>query len=243
VRQLLLLGLVIASLAACGYDPGPIRPGVTGVSGLTAPTGASASGPTAPAGPTGTTSALTVEGCAVEDPAFCEQAAFLANALVLGDADAVFRLFHRERFDCRDLDEELFPQCTGEDRLKGYVIGTYQDELFVQGPGGFRNTLGFFVESVDPAYEDELGGSDMRILGVSTCGSGGDTSHHVVYLVGLNDPESTLPGDRFLGTYEFVERDGAWAIGTTYVGLFTDWQLVLDDPLAEIACGDIRPWG
>jgi len=27
------------------------------------------------------------------------------------------------------------------------------------------------------------------------------------------------------------------------LGLFTDWQLVLDDPLAEIACGDIRPWG
>ena len=224
-------------------DPGPVRPGVTGVSGLTAPTGASASGSTAPAGPTGTTSTLTVEGCPVDDAAFCEQAASLANALVLGDADAVFRIFHRERFDCRDLDEDLFPQCTEEDRLKGYVIGTCQDEFFVQGPGGFRNTLGFFVESVDPAYEDELGGSDMRILGVSTCGSGGDTSHHVVYLVGLNDPESTLPGDRFLGTYEFVERDGAWAIRTTYVGLFTDWQLVLDDPLAEIACGAIRPWG
>ena len=83
----------------------------------------------------------------------------------------------------------------------------------------------------------------LRVLGVSTCGSGADTSHHVVYLVGLKDPESTLPGDRFLGTYEFVQRDGRWVIGATHFGLLTDWQLVLDEPLEQIACGDVLPWG
>ena len=138
---------------------------------------------------------------------------------------------------------ERFPQCAEEERLKGYVIGTHRDEFFVQGPGGSPNTLGFFVEAVDPAYEDEFGGPEMQILGVSTCGNGELVSHHVVYLVGLSDPESTLPGDRFMGTYESVERDGAWAIGVTYVGLYTDWKLVLDDPLSEIACGHILPWG
>jgi hypothetical protein len=246
MRRLLILGIVLASLAACAYDPGPVRPGVSGVTGLTGATGdtgASATGTTAPTGPTGTAPTFTVEGCPVDDPAFCEQAAFLANALVLGDTEAVLQRSRPERFDCRDLDAALFPQCSERERLKGYLIGTYQGELFVQAPGPFEDTLAFFVESVDPEYRDDLGGSAMRILGVSTCGSGEDTSHHVVYLVGLKDPESTLPGDRFLGTYEFVRREGTWVIGTTHVGLFTDWQLVLDEPLEQIACADVQPWG
>lgn len=179
----------------------------------------------------------------MDDPAFCDQASFLANALVLGDADAVLQLFRAGRYDCRDLDPELYPQCSEDDLLKGYVLGTYQDESFVQPPKRFERTLAFLVEAVDPEYEDEFGGSAMRILGVSTCGKGAEVRHHVVYLVGLNDPESTLPGDRFLGTYRFTERDDGWAIDETLVGLYTDWQLALDDPISEIACGDIRPWG
>jgi len=63
-----------------------------------------------------------------------------------------------------------------------------------------------------------------------------------VYLVGLGDPESTLPADRFLGTYELTNEKGEWPVGATYVGLLTDWELVLDDPLSQIACGDIQPW-
>lgn len=241
VRRLLVL-VLLGSLGGCAYDPGPVRPGVTGASGITGPTASQQ--PTAPTGPTGTAPTFTAEGCPVDDPGFCEEAAFLANALVLGDADAVLQRFRLERYDCRDLDPELFPQCAEDSGLKGrgYLIGTHLDEFFVQEPDDFAETLFFFVESVDPEYQDELGGSAMRILGVSTCGSAEDTSHHVVYLVGLKDPESTLPGDRFLGTYEFVEREGAWQIGATYVGLYTDWQLVLDDPLADIACGDVLPW-
>lgn len=244
MRSALPLALLL-TLGACAYDPGPVRPGVTGLSGITGPTAASgtATAPTAPTGPTGTTPTFTPDGCPVDDPAFCEQAAYLANALVLGDTDAVLDRFDEVRYDCADLDETLFPQCAERDELEGYLVGTYQGEYFVVPQGRFLDNLRFFVEAIDPEYEDELGGSAMRILGVSTCGSGDDTSHHVVYLAGLNDPESTLPGDRFLGTYEFVQRRGGWVIGATFVGLYTDWQLELDDPLAEIACGDIRPWG
>jgi hypothetical protein len=244
VRRFLLLAIALVSAAACGYDPGPVRPGVSGLTGITGATGATASSPSAvPTGPTTTNATFTVDGCPVDDPAFCEQASFLANALVLGDADAVLRLFRRERLDCSDLDVSRFPECEENDRLNGYVIGTYQGESFVLNPRQLSGTIAFFVTSVDPEYQDDLGDSRMRILGVSTCGTGEDASHHVVYLVGLKDPESTLPGDRFLGTYEFVERDDEWAIGATYVGLYTDWQLVLDDPLEQIACGDILPWG
>ena len=244
MRRLLLLGLTAVLLGACAYDPGPIRPGVTGTSGITGPTTtASSPSPELPTGPSGTTPTFTMDGCPVDDPAFCEQATYLANALVLGDSDAVLQLFRPQVLDCHDLDESTFPQCADQDRLKGYRIDTHQGESFVQRPGGFRRTLYFFVESVDPEYEDELGGAQMRILGVSTCGKGDQASYHVVYTVGLNDPESTLPFDRFLGTYGFTEQDATWAIDATSVGLYTDWQLVLDEPLEQIACGHIAPWG
>jgi hypothetical protein len=217
---------------------------VTGVSGITGLTGSTAPEASAPPGPSGAAPTFSAETCPVDDAAFCEQAAYLANALVLGDVDAVGGMFLRERYDCRELDDERFPRCADDPELRGTgsLVATYQDELFVLAARELADTLALFVASIDPAYQDELGGSAMRILGVSTCGAGADTSYHVVYLVGLKDPESTLPGDRFLGTYGFVRRDGAWRIGATYVGPYTDWQLVLDDPLTEIACGDIAPW-
>jgi len=230
-----LAALLTVVLAACGYQPEIEQPGA-------ATGGSSAPPPVAATGPVSTTPTFTADGCPVDEPAFCEQAAFLANALVLSDADAVFDLSRRVSMDCADLERDLFPQCDHEDTLDGYVVGDHQGHLFVNGPADYRRTLGFFVEAVDPDYSDELGGAQMQILGVSTCGKGADTSYHLVYLVGLGDPNSTLPADRFLGTYELTKVDGDWAIGATYVGLYTDWQLVLDDPLTQIACGDIQPW-
>ena len=230
-----LAALLTVVLAACGYQPEIEQPGA-------ATGGSSAPPPVAATGPVSTTPTFTADGCPVDEPAFCEQAAFLANALVLSDADAVFDLSRRVSMDCADIERDLFPQCDHQDTLNGYVVGDHQGNLFVNGPADDRRSLGFFVEAVDPEYSDELGGAQMQILGVSTCGKGADTSYHLVYLVGLGDPNSTLPADRFLGTYELTQVDGDWAIGATYVGLYTDWQLVLDDPLTQIACGDIQPW-
>jgi hypothetical protein len=225
-----------AGLAACGYQPEIEQPG--------AATGVTSSGPppVASTGPVSGTPTFTAEGCPVDDEAFCEQAAFLANALVLSDADAVFDLSRRVTVDCADVEGERFPQCDDEDRLAGYLVVDALGDSFVNTPADHRRTLDFFVEAVDEEYSDELGGAQMQILGVSTCGEGPDTSYHVVYLVGLGDPTSTLPGDRFLGTYELTRRRGAWAIGVAYIGIYTDWQLALDDPLNQIACGDIQPW-
>jgi hypothetical protein len=238
VRRLFLAPLVAvlaAALAACGYQPEIEPPGA-------ATGGPSAPPPVATTGPVSTAPTFTTDGCPVGDPAFCEQAAFLANALVLSDADAVFDLSRRVSMDCADLDLDVFPQCEDRGTLKGYVVGDHQGHLFVDEPADYRRTLRFFVEAVDEEYSDEFGGAQLQVLGVSTCGKGADTTYHLVYLVGLGDPTSTLPADRFLGTYELTEEDGSWAIGATYVGLYTDWQLVLDDPLTQIACGDIQPW-
>jgi hypothetical protein len=236
-RTIVSLVLSLATLfAACAYEPEIRRPGAA--TGDTAP-----SPPAASTGPVSTTPTFTPDGCPVNDAAMCEQAAFLANALTLSDADAVFDLSRRVSWDCADLLSDLFPQCEDDDRLDGYVVGNHQDEFFVVPAADYRDTLGFFVEAVDEEYSDEFGGPQMQILGVSTCGQGADASYHVVYLVGLGDPDSTLPADRFLGSYELTREDGAWAIGAAYVGLLTDWELVLDDPLTQIACGDIQPWG
>lgn len=237
VRRLAVLLLLPLLLAACGYEPEIRRPGAaTGATGQEPPPVA------APTGPTSTSAAFGEDGCPVDDPAFCGQAAFLANALVLSDADAVFDLVRRVTIRCAVVDASSFHQCRNRSVLEGYELASHQGEFFVLTEHQFRDTLGFLVEAVDQEYSDELGGPNMQILGVSTCGKGQGRSYHVVYTVALSDPDSTLPGDRFLGTYEFTEQDGDWAIETSYAALYSDLQLVLDDPLTEIACGDIQPW-
>jgi hypothetical protein len=233
-------------LAGCAYSAGSGRPEFTGPSGPpitgATQTGAGPTGASAPGAPTDPS--FTQEGCPIEDPAACEQATFLANALVLGSGDAVFDLSAPVHLECADLDPDLYAQCDRRNTLDGYLVGNHRGEYFVARAGQQRDALGFFVEAIDDEYSDELGGPEMQILGISTCGPDGpDRSYHVVYTVGLGDPNSTFPGDRFLGTYELVQQRGEWIVGATTFGLYTDWQLVLDDPLAEIACGDVEPWG
>jgi hypothetical protein len=243
-----VIALVPFALAgtACAYDPGPARPGVTGVSGITGPTAATAAtgaaGSESPEATGDEPASFDPAGCPVDDPAFCGRATALANALVQHDGEAVFNLSLSERSECGGLDEEIFPQCEDRRALKGYAVGDYQGHIFYLSANRYRGYLGFVVEAVDDEFTDEFGGSEPQIVGVSTCGSGGGLSRHLVYLVGLGDPESTIPGDRFLGTYELVQRNDEWVIGASHFALYTDWQLELDDPLSQIACGDVEPW-
>lgn len=227
-----ILGVALLVLAACSYDAGPIRPVVTGPSTVSAPLSAS--------GPSGRVGTFTPDGCPVDEPTFCEQAAALSNALVAHDPDLVFGLSRRVRLSCRELDPDEYPQCTKPRTLNGYPVRTYQAELFVQPQGGHRDLLRFMVASIDEDYSDDLGGPAPQVLGVSTCPK--DGSYHVVATTGLSDPDSALPGDRFLMTFGFVEGGDGWAIEVVWIGLFSDWQLVLEDPLTQIACGDIQPW-
>jgi hypothetical protein len=236
MRRSVLLGLALL-LAGCAYEPDVKPPGAgTGAGSPLPPPSESATTPPVD------TAIFTPEGCPVDDPPFCERASELANALVGADSDMVFDMSFRERFTCAGLDTEIFPQCEERDALNGYAIGSHQGEIVYLDARHYRGNLEFFVEAVDDEYTDDFGGPEMRVLGVSSCGSGQDRSYHVVYLVGLGDPNSEGFADRFLGTYELVERDGEWVIGITYVGQYTDWQLVMDDPLTEIACGDTQPW-
>lgn len=230
------------SAAACGYDPGPVRPGVTGLSGITGATGATAPPGSDQPQPSATRATFDPQGCPVDEPAFCDRASSLATALVQHDADAVFALSASDRSPCAGLDEEIFPQCEDRNVLEGYAVGDYQGHIFYLPANRYEGYLEFFVEAVDDEYVDEFGGSEPQIVGVSTCGGGGGRSYHLVYLVGLGDPDSTLPADRFLGTYELVERNGEWVVGASWVALYTDWQLEFEEPLSQIACGDVQPW-
>ncbi len=234
-RSVAVLALLV--LSGCAYEPEIVPPGAATGEQPSPPAESESPAPEAPV------TRFTVEGCPVDEPAFCEPATNLANALVSGDSEAVFDLSWADRFDCEGLDTEIFPQCDHRASLSGYAIGTHQGEIYYQRANVYRNTLGFFVEAVDEGFTDDLGSSEMRVLGVSSCGAGSGRSYHVVYLVALADPDNAAFAARFLGTYELVERDGEWVIGITYVGQYTDWQLVMDDPLDEIACGNTQPWG
>jgi hypothetical protein len=235
VRRL-VVPILATLLAGCAYQPEVVPPEAGTAPPPSPPPSLGSEAPGTPV------TDFTAEGCPVDEPAFCEQAANLANALVAGDSDAVFDLSRPDRFDCEGLDTAIFPQCEDRDALSGYALGTHQGEIYYLRENAYRGSLGFFVEAVDEGFTDEFGGSEMQVLGVSSCGSGADRSYHVVYFVGLADPDNAAFSARFLGTYELVERDGDWVVGITYVGGYTDWQLVMDDPIAEIACGDTRAW-
>lgn len=221
-------------LAACANDGSSFDRSDPSVAPLSPPPGASE----------GSTDIVSPGDCPVEDRRFCQEASALANALRQRSSEAVFTLSRPDEVDCADADADVFPQCDDGDVLTGYTVGDYQGRLFVIPANRYRRNLEFFVEAIDEEYSDELGGADVQILGVSTCGTDAeDRSYHLAYTVGLGDPTSTFPGDRFLGTYEFTERDRGWAIAVAYFGLLTDWELTLDEPLSQIGCGSIRAWG
>ncbi|MGH2636984.1 MAG: hypothetical protein ACRDHU_12685 [Actinomycetota bacterium] len=225
--------LVALALSACASGSSALPRSNPSVASLSPPPGASG----------GSTGTVSVGDCPVDEPRFCQEASALANALTQSNAEAVLTLSRPERFDCAALDQDRFPQCEDEDLLRGYAIADYQGNYFVVTANQQQDNLEFFVEAIDDEYSDELGGAEMQILGVSTCGGEDGPSYHLVYTAGLGDPNSTFPGDRFLGTYEFTQRDREWAIAVAHFGLLTDWELVLDEPLSQIACGGIQAWG
>ncbi len=45
------------------------------------------------------------------------------------------------------------------------------------------------------------------------------------------------------GSLELVRREGEWSIGIVYADSLANWKTVYDDPEAELACGNVQPWG
>lgn len=167
-----------------------------------------------------------VDGCPVATRRFCQEASALANAVAQGRPEAVVALSRRTRVE--------------PGGARGFAIGSAA-RVTVVSADEYRAMLERFVEGTDEPYQDALGDAEPRILGVSTCegASLDDRSYHLVYTMALGD----VTTERYLGTFELTLRNREWAVSVAYLAPLAAWARVLGDPLTEIGCGDVRPWG
>ena len=198
--------------------------------------------PTPSAAPASSVTTFSPDGCPASEPRMCQEAAALANALVQTNMEAVFTLSRATAIECADVDAEIYQQCDGHASraLEGYVVAGAEPPTFVAPEENYRRQLRFMVEGLDPTYSDDFGTGEYRLLGLATCEP--NVRYQLVYLVGLGDPTSTLPGDRFLGAFELTEQERGWAISRSALDILSDWQLVFDDPLIDAGCGRIEAW-
>ena len=79
------------------------------------------------------------------------------------------------------------------------------------------------------------------MLGVGTCGPADPTrrSYHLAFTAGLRGDGAP---ERWLGSLEFVMREGRWSVGLVYVDSVTAWRKEHRDPYRGIACGNVRAW-
>ena len=236
MRRILLLLLAVGVLAACGEEREPLAFPDEPQGRLLVPEESESVAPPV-------TTTYDVADCPADEPRMCQEASALANALTQSNLDAVLTLSRTTSVACDGADPEIYPQCDEPraDTLRGYVVAGAEEETFVVPEEPFTEQLGFMRDGLDPDYTDELGTGEYRIVGLATCEPG--TRYQLVYVVGLGDPESTLPADRFLGTFELTEDGRAWASSKLTLDILSDWQLYHDDPLAEIGCGRIEAWG
>jgi hypothetical protein len=236
MRPRVALVAVIASVAlvACGSRDEPLTFPSEAQGRLLTPTPSAA--PDTPA------VTLPEEGCPAGVPRMCQEAATAGDALLQANMEAIFTLSRPTSIGCGSVDEERYPQCDGkgDPTLEGFVVSGSDEATFVAPEKNNRRTLNFRVEGLDPEYSDDYGTGEYRILGLATCEP--DVRYQLVYLVGLSDPTSTLPGDRFFGTLELTEQDRGWAISRLTLDILSNWQLHYDDPLTDAGCGKIEPW-
>ncbi len=154
-------------------------------------------------------------GCPIPDPAFCTPAAALAEAIVAGDTPAIVALSRPDVFRCEDLDAAIFTGCQDADVLEGHPIGTSGGNIEVFDATAYGQELDSTAEAIDPAFSDDAGTGEARVLGTSACGPDDPTrrSYYVAWTAGLG----AAPGDaeRVVGLYEFTFRDDRWLVGNS----------------------------
>ena len=236
--RLLAAAVLTVALAGCGGR------GATGApAGSPATIAPSSSAPASPAATeVGSIGPFSAAGCPVQDPAFCTPAAAVAEAIVAGDTPAIVKLSRPDVFTCADLDASIFTGCQSADVLEGHPIGTASGSIEVFPQAAYVQELDAIVEAIDPAFSDDAGTGDTRVLGTSSCGPDDPERHsyYVAWTAGLG----TGSGDaeRAVGLYEFTFRDDKWLVGILYLDTVAAWQARHDEPLRDVGCG-ISPWG
>jgi hypothetical protein len=238
MRRIAVLVLLALCVVACGEKADPLAFPSAPQGRLLTPI---ASGPTGTTGSAPTS--FAVAGCPGRDRAMCETAAATADALVQADLGALGPLSRSVTVRCEDVDPDVYPQCDGRHRtdvLEGYVVAGAEPATFVDDRRHYDRQLRFMQDGLDPEFSDDYGTGAYSIVGLATCEPG--VRYQLVYLVGLGDPNSTLPADRFLGTAEITADDHGWAISRLALDILSDWQLAFDDPIKDAGCGKIEPW-
>jgi hypothetical protein len=218
-------------MAACGATPEPTN---------TPPTNAAPLTPTPSAGRSG----FTAEGCPVPDTAFCARGTQAATALVAGDVSTLMGLTWEETFVCDEVPANMVTGCASGKVLKGYaVFDGAAGNMRVYDANAYRQQLTQLLDRVDPAFSDARGGGAVNVLGVGTCGPADPTrrSYHVAFTAALRG-DGAAASERWLGSLEFVMRDGNWVFALMYLGSVADWMKQYGDPFTQFACGNVKPW-
>ena len=165
--------------------------------------------------------AFTVAGCPVDDRDACARAAAAATALQEGDTARLVELSYADTFVCDDLPAEMFPDCSPGETLEGHAITGADGKISVLAAEDYEARLA------------ELG--EVTITGVGTCGPEDPDrrSYHLAFWA---------PNRAEGGSLELVKREGEWSIGIVYADTLENWETVYDDPEAELACGNVKPW-
>ena len=210
-----------------------------GCSGGAAP--APAPAPSSPPGPAALPTRVAAGGCPVDDAAACARIAEGANALASGDTAALRALSIVETFDCDETPADVVPACKPGAVLSGYGRFAVDTRISVVPPGEYESVFGGLLDRVDPAYTDERGPGALAVMGVGTCGPADPTrrSYHLAFTAGLRGASAP---ERWLGSLEFVMRDGQWSVGLVYADTVAAWQKEHRDPYRGIACGNVRAW-
>jgi hypothetical protein len=172
--------------------------------------------------------------CPVPDEAFCETAVQVIGALQAGDAARLFELSREGRLVCAELATEYFPGCERRDVLEGYGLSGPDFTVEVVDAVRYRARLEDVVGSLDASFADDLGGGDVRVVGVGTCGPDipGRRTYHLAWTAAWSEGG---PSERLLGSFELTFEDD-WRIALWYLGPLDEWEAEQPDPLELAFC-------
>jgi hypothetical protein len=126
--------------------------------------------------------------------------------------------------------------------LEGYALSGPDFSVEVVDAARYRAQLDAVMSSLDTSFADDLGGGEVRVVGVGTCGPDvpGRRTYHVAWTAAAS--EGAAPAERFLGSFELTFEDD-WRIALWYLGPLAEWEVEQPDPLALAFCEAGRtPW-
>ena len=150
---------------------------------------------------------FALEDCPVPDPEFCGIAVRVANAIAAGDTQTLVRLSRSDRFECEDIQADLFSACETNDVLQGHSVVGADLTSEVLPEAAYVDRLEEIFSNVVPTFSDDHGSGSPQVLGIGRCG--GDT-YDIAWTAGVGERDATA--ERILASFEFSRTSGPWLI-------------------------------